>query len=87
MQTSAVARVCPGLFAQALETCQAKLRELWRSRRKRRTLQVCETANLGERRFVAVIQFERQRFLIGGSSNSLTLLARLGDEKATGDDP
>ena len=45
--------------------------------RKVRRLRVCETLSLGERRFLAVIEFDRQEFLVGGTGNSLTLLARL----------
>ena len=45
--------------------------------RKDRRLRVCETLSLGERRFLAVIEFDRQEFLVGGSGSSLTLLARL----------
>ncbi len=45
--------------------------------RKARRLRVCETLSLGERRFVAVIEFDRQEFLVGGTGNSLELLARL----------
>ncbi|HMD83911.1 MAG TPA: flagellar biosynthetic protein FliO [Terriglobia bacterium] len=45
--------------------------------RKARRLRVCETLSLGERRFLAVIEFDRQEFLVGGSGSSLTLLARL----------
>ncbi len=40
-------------------------------------LRLCESLPLGERRFVAVIEFEDSRFLIGGTSNSLALLAPL----------
>lgn len=49
--------------------------------RKSRRLRVCETLSLGERRFVAVIEFDHQQFLVGGSGNSLELLARLHDGK------
>ena len=45
--------------------------------RKARRLRVCETLSLGDRRFLAVIEFDRQEFLVGGSGNSLELLARL----------
>jgi flagellar biogenesis protein FliO len=45
--------------------------------RKARRLRLCETLPLGERRFLAVIEFDRQEFLVGGAGNSLTLLARL----------
>jgi flagellar biogenesis protein FliO len=42
-------------------------------------LVVSETVALGDRRFVSVIKFEGQRFLIGSSASSVTLLARLPD--------
>ena len=48
----------------------------WRSRSPRH-LRLCETLALGERRFVAVVQFEEQKFLIGGTGTSVGLLARL----------
>lgn len=44
-----------------------------------RRLRVCESLGLGERRFVAVVEFEQSRFLVGGTSGSLTLLAKLDD--------
>jgi hypothetical protein len=56
-----------------------------RAGRKRKTLSVCETAALGDRRFVSVIQFERQRFLIGSSPSSITLLSKLPDESSSGE--
>jgi flagellar biogenesis protein FliO len=61
----------------------AALKNLWQwtrrnvKVRKHRRLRVCETLSLGERRFLAIIEFERQEFLVGGSGNSLELLARL----------
>jgi len=54
-----------------------------RSGSKRKTLAVRETAALGDRRFVSVIQFERQRFLIGSGPSSVTLLAQLPDESTS----
>jgi hypothetical protein len=53
-------------------------------KRKGKTLSVRETAALGDRRFVSVVQFERQRFLIGSSPSAVTLLAQLPDEFASG---
>lgn len=50
--------------------------------KKRKVLAVRETAALGDRRFVSVVQFERQRFLIGSSPSSITLLSRLPDDPA-----
>jgi len=56
----------------------SRLSRLCLSRRKPRRLRLCESLPLGERRFVAVVEFERSRFLLGGTSASLVLLARLG---------
>jgi len=44
-----------------------------------RRLRLCESLSLGDKRFVAVIQFESQQFLVGGSAGSIALLARLGE--------
>lgn len=49
------------------------------ARRPARHLRLAETLSLGERRFVAVVEFEQARFLVGGTSGSLVLLARLED--------
>jgi flagellar biogenesis protein FliO len=54
-------------------------------KRQRKSLSVRETAALGDRRSVSVIQFEHQRFLIGSSPNSVTLLSRLPDDFAGGE--
>jgi flagellar biogenesis protein FliO len=47
----------------------------------RKNLKVCENVSLGEKRFVAVIQVDEERFLIGGSSSSVSLLTRLQEQK------
>ena len=49
------------------------------SRRAPRRLRLCESLPLGERRFVAVVEFDRTRFLLGGTPSSLVLLSRLSD--------
>jgi len=48
----------------------------------RKNLKVCENVSLGEKRFVAVIQVDEERFLIGGSSSSVSLLTRLHERKS-----
>jgi flagellar biogenesis protein FliO len=51
--------------------------------RQPRRLRLCESLPLGDRRFVAVVEFEQSRFLVGGTAGSLVLLAKLeglGDE-------
>lgn len=50
------------------------------SRRAPRRLRLCESLPLGERRFVAVVEFDESRFLVGGTPSSLVLLSRLQDE-------
>ena len=52
-------------------------------RRRPRTMHLCETLPLGERRFLAVVMVERQKFLVGTAGNSIALLARL---PSNGDD-
>jgi flagellar biogenesis protein FliO len=56
------------------------------SRRAPRRLRLCESLALGERRFVAVVEFEAARFLVGGTPSSVVLLSRLPDAGALGDD-
>jgi len=67
------------------------LRAIWkpligRVRSQRKKLMVCDTTSLGDRRFVSVIQVERQRFLIGYSPSTVTLLAQLPDEVVKADE-
>jgi len=57
---------------------------LWRTfpvlrvRKMPRQLRLCESLSLGEKRVVAVVQYEGQKFLVGGSAHSVRLLGRLG---------
>jgi len=44
---------------------------------KQRSLRLRETLPLGDRRFVAVIEYEQKQFLIGGTSTALVLLTCL----------
>ncbi len=58
-------------------------RRLWsgiearRAGQRGRALRVLETVGMGEKRFVAIVQVEEARFLIGGGSAGVSLLARL----------
>jgi hypothetical protein len=56
------------------------------SQRRPRRLRLCESLPLGEHRFVAVVEFERSRFLVGGTSASLVLLAQLGNAQSSNDE-
>jgi len=49
---------------------------LWRPRCQHR-LRLCENLQLGDRRFLSVVEFGQQRFLVGGTANSLAMLAVL----------
>ena len=69
----------PSILMRAIKSAWVNVGTLWRVQGKRRSLLVKETAGLGERRFVAVVQFEQQRFLVGGGPGSVALLARLRD--------
>lgn len=46
-------------------------------KRRERTLQLCETLPLGDKRFLAVVRVQQQQFLVGCAGNSINLLARL----------
>jgi flagellar biogenesis protein FliO len=81
---SAIPAISPAQLGWAI-----MLKELWHRiqrtvlTRKVRRLRVLETLALGERRFLAIVEFDRQEFLLGGSGSSLLLLARLKDGKVT----
>jgi flagellar biogenesis protein FliO len=66
-----------------LKTLRTRAVNLWRRTRSLapgpRRLRLCESLPLGERRFVAVVEFDDERFLVGGTSSSLVLLSRLGE--------
>ena len=45
--------------------------------RRKNDLRLCETLSLGDKRFLAVVLVEQQKFLVGGAGNSVALLAKL----------
>ena len=60
-----------------------KLQALWRTSRPQRQLRLRETLALGEKRFLAVVEYGGLRFLVGGTASALSLLAELpGDAVA-----
>ncbi len=82
--TWSVRVVMPRLIGVRLETLGNWLAGAWSqvrrqlvSRQSRKRLRVCETVSLGEKRFVAVIEVDRQQFLVGGAAASVATLARL----------
>lgn len=48
-------------------------------RRRERRLHVCETLSLGEKRFIAVVEYDRQKFLLAGTPQNISLLHRLDE--------
>jgi flagellar biogenesis protein FliO len=54
----------------------AALGRSWRSHPSRQ-LRLRETLTLGERRFIAVVEFEQQKFLIAGTGSSVAMLTAL----------
>jgi flagellar biogenesis protein FliO len=45
---------------------------------RQRRLRLCESLALGDKRSVAVVEFEEQRFLLGIGSSGVSLLQSLG---------
>jgi flagellar biogenesis protein FliO len=66
-------------MAEQLAALWARMRRVGSRNAKR--LRLCESLALGERRFVAVVEFENERFLLGGTASSLVLLARLAGSR------
>ena len=53
-------------------------------RRRPKELRLCESLSLGERRFVGVIQYRQQRFLVGATNSNIAMLAQLPHENSEG---
>jgi flagellar biogenesis protein FliO len=63
----------------------AGVHKSFKRRRSAHRLRLSETLSLGEKRFLAVVQFQQQEFLVGGTGNSIALLARLDSAGAMPD--
>jgi flagellar biogenesis protein FliO len=70
------------IWSSALARLVVARRQLTGQRRERR-LRLRETLSLGERRFLAVVEFQQQEFLVGGTGSSIALLTRLSPEPAS----
>lgn len=69
-----------GILRKAMELCIRACKFVQTKGRLQsnpKRLQLAETISLGDRRFVAVVQVDNCRFLIGGGTTSVTLLAKL----------
>jgi flagellar biogenesis protein FliO len=58
----------------------------WRAHPSRQ-LRLRETLALGERRFIAVVEFERQKFLIAGTGSSVAMLTSLPGDGGAKENP
>ncbi|MGD0963620.1 MAG: flagellar biosynthetic protein FliO [Candidatus Acidiferrales bacterium] len=67
--------------ASLLGALWARLQSVWdslRVQRRARHLHLCESLSLGEKRLLAVVEFEQQRFLVAATPERITLLQTLG---------
>jgi flagellar biogenesis protein FliO len=74
----------PGASARSVQNNPGLLSKLWRwlhagqtSRSNIKKLHVTSTVSLGEKRFVAVLEFDGLQYLVGGGATSVALLAQL----------
>jgi hypothetical protein len=66
-----------GPHVSVLDRAWNWLKDRAKAEPRTRKLRVCESTQLGEKKFVALIQADGHRFLIGGTNASITLLATL----------
>ena len=74
-------------LVEALRTALKHLLNLGQKfsvQRRKNNIHLCETLSLGEKRFLAVVLVEQQKFLVGGAGNSVNLLAKLPVDKYSG---
>jgi len=69
-------RLQAGTLWRQARSALHRLTHAWRSRPPRQ-LRVCENLALGEKRFLSVVEFGQRKFLVGGTGNSLAMLAML----------
>lgn len=76
-----------GAFSAYLSSNFQRIRDLvgkvLKQRSRRRKLQLLEMQQLGDKRFVAIVRVGKQKFLIGGATGSVSLLAEIGAPRAT----
>lgn len=71
----------PSLLRGLFEWIRTLSRRVFPAHEPRR-LRLCETLSLGNRGYVAVVRYHEHRFLVGGTSGSIVLLAEI--KKSTG---
>ena len=72
--------------AQHTKTASSRLAAILRrifsmavSNRRERRLRLCETLSLGEKRFIAVVEYGKQKFLLAGTPQNISLLQSLDE--------
>jgi len=69
-----------------------RITSLASAHRRERRLRLCEMLSLGEKRFIAVVEYGQEKFLLAGTPQNISLLKRLdpnsqGTEKAPRPEP
>ncbi len=54
-----------------------RITSLASARRRERRLRLCEMLSLGEKRFIAVVEYGQEKFLLAGTQQNISLLKRL----------
>jgi flagellar biogenesis protein FliO len=83
MRSASCATTVGGNYLARILHWLADLGRSWRSHPPRQ-LRLRETLTLGERRFIAVVEFEREKFLIAGTGSSVAMLMALPSAGAKG---
>jgi len=52
-----------------------------KTQRNAKAMRLCETISLGDKRFLAIVEVDEERILIGGSASSVALLTRLPEKQ------
>ena len=80
MKTLPISETQP-LSGSLLGSLWTQLRAAWQGvsmQRRQRRLRLSESLSLGEKRLIAVVEFEEQRFLVAATPESISLLRSLG---------
>ncbi|MBI3476224.1 MAG: flagellar biosynthetic protein FliO [Acidobacteria bacterium] len=56
------------------------LRYFRNMRAPQKRMRVCESVSLGDKRFLAIVRVDCESFLLGGSTGSVSMLAKLNDQ-------
>jgi flagellar biogenesis protein FliO len=81
--SSAEQSVQPGKTAQSLlAAIFRRIRSMALTHRAARRLRVCETLSLGEKRLLAVVEYDSHKFLLAATPQNISLLHSLKEDSA-----